>query len=195
MEHFFNNFLTFAQKPAFGIHSRHFYLVQNISSSLWIRFLLVLWLLLSIQRIDSNNTWYCKTLTFCILMLSTSVKNGAIFFSETTFIAVPSASYEASRTSGAVSLTVYHKYQKNITRDSSKRKSIMLLFHIQTKISLLALRLPRLGKKELILVLFIHLFDLHLFGFVSWCLRRAVAYDCGTNWTFLLPFFFFFFFQ
>ena len=31
---------------------------------------------------------------------------------------------------------------------------------------LLALRLPRLGKKELILVLFICLFDLRLFGFV-----------------------------
>ena len=32
---------------------------------------------------------------------------------------------------------------------------------------LLALRLPRLGKRELILVLFIRLFDLCLFGFVD----------------------------
>ena len=36
-------------------------------------------------------------------------------------------------------------------------------------------------------------FDLRLFGlFVSsssWCLGRAAAYDCGTPWTFLLPFF------
>ena len=32
---------------------------------------------------------------------------------------------------------------------------------------LLALRLPRLGKRELILVLFVRLFDLCLFGFVS----------------------------
>ena len=31
---------------------------------------------------------------------------------------------------------------------------------------LLALRLPRLGKRELILVLFVRLFDLRLFGFV-----------------------------
>ena len=31
---------------------------------------------------------------------------------------------------------------------------------------LLGLRLPRLGKRELILVLFVRLFDLHLFGFV-----------------------------
>ena len=30
---------------------------------------------------------------------------------------------------------------------------------------LLALRLPRLGKRELILVLFVHLFDLRLFGY------------------------------
>ena len=32
--------------------------------------------------------------------------------------------------------------------------------------ALLALRLPRLGKRELILVLFVRLFDLRLFGFV-----------------------------
>ena len=31
---------------------------------------------------------------------------------------------------------------------------------------LLALRLPRLGKRELILVLFVHLFNLRVFGFV-----------------------------
>ena len=53
---------------------------------------------------------------------------------------------------------------------------------------LLALRLPRLGKRELILVLFVRLLDLH-----SWCLGRAAVRDCGTPWTFLLPFFFFFF--
>ena len=57
---------------------------------------------------------------------------------------------------------------------------------------LLALRLPRLGKKVLILVLFVRLFDLRLFGFVVsssfWCLGRAAVCDCGTPWTFLLPF-------
>ena len=49
-----------------------------------------------------------------------------------------------------------------------------------------------MGKRELILVLFVHLLDLCLFGFVSsssWCLGRAVVCDCGTPWTFLLPFF------
>ena len=58
---------------------------------------------------------------------------------------------------------------------------------------LFVLRLPRLGKRELILVLFVRLFDLCLFGFVgfssSWGLRRAAVCDCGTPWTFLVPFF------
>ena len=65
---------------------------------------------------------------------------------------------------------------------------------------LIALRLPRLGKRELILVLFVRLFELCLLGFVgflfllvfsySWCLGRAAVCDCGSPWTFLLPFFF-----
>ena len=57
-----------------------------------------------------------------------------------------------------------------------------------------AVRLPRLGKRELILVLFVRLFDLRLFDFdcssSPWCLGRAAACDCGTSWTFLLPFYF-----
>ena len=59
---------------------------------------------------------------------------------------------------------------------------------------LLALRLPRLGKRELILMFFVRLFDLRLFALSvfssSWCLGRAAACDCGTLWLFLLPFFF-----
>ena len=58
---------------------------------------------------------------------------------------------------------------------------------------LLALRLPRLGKIEQILLLFVRLFDLCLFGFVGFLflvgLGRAAVGDCGTSWTFLLPFF------
>ena len=58
---------------------------------------------------------------------------------------------------------------------------------------LLALRLPRLGKRELVLVLFVRLFDLCLFGFVGFFfllfLGRAAVCDCGTPWTFLLSFF------
>ena len=58
---------------------------------------------------------------------------------------------------------------------------------------LLVLRLPRLGKRELILVLFVRLFDFCLFGLSvsssSWGLGRAVVCDCGTPWTFLLPLF------
>ena len=71
---------------------------------------------------------------------------------------------------------------------------------------LLALRLPRLGKRELILVLFVRFFDLCLFGFVGFLfllvsgkgcglwlwhsLDFSLTFlcDCGTPWTFLLPF-------
>ena len=42
-------------------------------------------------------------------------------------------------------------------------------------------------------MLFVRLFDLHLFGFSvtssSWCLDRAAACNCGTPWTFLITFF------
>ena len=70
--------------------------------------------------------------------------------------------------------------------------SLALCYFVLVFSVLLVLQLPRLGKRELILVLFIHLFDSCLFGFVSsssLCLRRAAACDCGAPWTFLLPFF------
>ena len=55
---------------------------------------------------------------------------------------------------------------------------------------LLVLRLPRLGKRELILVLFVRLFGLCLFKFVGFLfllgLERAAVCNCGTPWTFLL---------
>ena len=61
---------------------------------------------------------------------------------------------------------------------------------------LLVLRLPRLGKRELILVLFVRLFGLCLFRLSvsssSLGLGRAAVCDCGTPWTFLLPFFLFY---
>ena len=56
---------------------------------------------------------------------------------------------------------------------------------------LLALQLPSLGKRQLILVLFVRLFDLRLFGSVlfvsssSWCLGRAAVCNCEL---FFLPF-------
>ena len=57
---------------------------------------------------------------------------------------------------------------------------------------LLVLRLPRLGKRELILVLFFRLFGLCLFRFVGFLFLlgsgRAAVSVCGTPWTFLLPF-------
>ena len=44
---------------------------------------------------------------------------------------------------------------------------------------LLVLRLPRLGKRELILVLFVHLFDLCLFGFVGFLFLLVSGKGCG----------------
>ena len=44
---------------------------------------------------------------------------------------------------------------------------------------LLALRLPRLGKRELILVLFVRLFDLCLFGFVGFLFLLVSEKGCG----------------
>ena len=45
--------------------------------------------------------------------------------------------------------------------------------------TLLALRLPRLGKRELILVLFVRLFDLCLFGFVGFLFHLVSGKGCG----------------
>ena len=44
---------------------------------------------------------------------------------------------------------------------------------------LLALRLPRLGKRELISVLFVRLFDLRLFGFVCFLFVLVSGKGCG----------------
>ena len=43
----------------------------------------------------------------------------------------------------------------------------------------LALRLPRLGKRELIIVLFVRLFDLRLFGFVCFLFLLMSGKGCG----------------
>ena len=56
----------------------------------------------------------------------------------------------------------------------------------------LVLRLPRSGKRELILVLFVRLsvcacLDLSVSS-SSWGLGRTAVCDCGNPWTFLLPF-------
>ena len=45
---------------------------------------------------------------------------------------------------------------------------------------LLALRLPRLEKRELILVLFVRLFDLCLFGFVGYIFLLVSEKGCGS---------------
>ena len=51
---------------------------------------------------------------------------------------------------------------------------------------LLALQLPRYGKRDLILVLFVHLFDLCLFGFVGFLFLLVSGKGCGLwLWHFL----------
>ena len=44
---------------------------------------------------------------------------------------------------------------------------------------LLVLRLPRLGKRELIIVLFVRLLGLCLFGFVGFLFLLGSGKDCG----------------
>ena len=52
--------------------------------------------------------------------------------------------------------------------------------------------ISRLGKRGLILVLFVRLFGLCLFRFVGFLFLlgsgKAAVCDCGTPWTFILPF-------
>ena len=58
---------------------------------------------------------------------------------------------------------------------------------------LLALRLPRLDKRELVLVLSYICWTRACLVLTvsssSWCLGRAAVCDCGTPWTFPLPIF------
>ena len=74
--------------------------------------------------------------------------------------------------------------------------SYLVLFCSDLFSVLLALRLPLLGKRELVLVLFVRLFDKHLFGFVCFLFllvsgggAGAAVCDCGTPWTFNLTYF------
>ena len=57
---------------------------------------------------------------------------------------------------------------------------------------LLVLRLPRLGKRELILVLFVRLFGLCLFGFVRFLFLLRSGKGCGLWLWHSLDFFFFY---
>ena len=55
-------------------------------------------------------------------------------------------------------------------------KSCLVLFCFSV---LLALRILRLGKRELILVLFVRLIDLRLFGFVCFLFLLVSGKGCG----------------
>ena len=56
---------------------------------------------------------------------------------------------------------------------------LTLCYFVLVFFSPLALRLPRFGKRELILVLFVRLFDLCLFGFVSFLFLLVSGKGCG----------------
>ena len=58
---------------------------------------------------------------------------------------------------------------------------IILCYFVLVFSVLLALRLPRLGKRELILVRFVRLFDLRLFGFVCFLLLLVSEKGCGLR--------------
>ena len=57
--------------------------------------------------------------------------------------------------------------------------SYLVLFCSWVLSVLLALRLPRLWKRELISVLFVRLFDLHMFGFVCFLFLLVSGKGCG----------------
>ena len=55
-----------------------------------------------------------------------------------------------------------------------------------------SIAITSLGEKRANLTAFRTFFDLCLFGFIGFlfrCLEKAAVCDCGTHWTFLLPFF------
>ena len=56
---------------------------------------------------------------------------------------------------------------------------LALCYFVLVFLVLLALRLPRLGKRELVLMLFVRLFDLHLFGFVCFLFLLMSGKGCG----------------
>ena len=69
--------------------------------------------------------------------------------------------------------------------------SFALCYFVLVFFSPFSIAITSLVEERAILVIFVHLFDLRLFSFVcflSSCLGWAAVCDCGTPWTFLLPF-------
>ena len=62
----------------------------------------------------------------------------------------------------------------------STRRFVLCLtmcYFVLVVFSPFSIAITSLGEeRELILVLFVRLFDLRLFGFISWCLRRAEVF-------------------
>ena len=71
---------------------------------------------------------------------------------------------------------------------------LTLCYFVLVFFSPFSIAITSLGEeRDLILVVFVRLFDLCLFDCVGylflWCVGRAAVCDCGTPWTFLLSFF------
>ena len=76
--------------------------------------------------------------------------------------------------------------------------SLVLCYFVLVFFSPFSIAFPCLGNRELILVLLVRLFDLHLFGFVCFlfllvsvkgCVFSLTRFcDCSTPWTLIFPF-------
>ena len=87
-----------------------------------------------------------------------------------------------------------HLYNRTRAYEAIRCMSYLVQFCTCVFSVLLALRLPRLGKRELILVLFVRLIDLCLFGFVGFLFLLVSGKGCGLWLWHSLDFFSYLFF-
>ena len=95
------------------------------------------------------------------------------------------------RNSGLKGLVLQTSYSSFHFKENGKHLSKMCSFPLENQVYfvilflcfsvLLVFRLPRLGKRELILVLFVRLFDLCLFGFVGFLFLLGSGKGCGLR--------------
>ena len=87
--------------------------------------------------------------------------------------------YYTDRSKAVVSVSVVLFVALWFTLRGDLFMSYLKLFCSRVFSVLLAFRLPRLGKRELILVLFVRLLDLRLFGFVCFLFLSVSGKGCG----------------
>ena len=84
----------------------------------------------------------------------------------------------------------HHLCECHISQNNICASALSVRLFYSADFSSFTLRLPRLRKRELILVFFMFarfLLVWFCLSSSSWCLGRAAACVCGTSWTFLLP--------